>query len=140
MRTPGSQERSPAGARQAASPRDIPAVQCRPRCHDCCRSPAITAQEQARLAPRVALVQGRFVPLASRRGFRMVSRDGERCPLLGPGGCTIYADRPLVCRLFGATSGVMDLACPHGCGPADAGDTLTADEALRLCREAGANV
>ncbi|MGQ3066141.1 MAG: YkgJ family cysteine cluster protein, partial [Sphingopyxis sp.] len=113
---------------------------CRPWCHGCCRSRSITAQKQAGLAPRVALVQGRFVPLGSRRGFRMVSRDGERCPLLGPGGCTVYADRPLVCRLFGATSGVMDLACPHGCGPADAGDALAADEALRLRRAAGVDV
>lgn len=86
------------------------------------------------------MVQGRFVPLASRRGFIMVSRDSERCPLLGPGGCTVYADRPLVCRLFGATAGVMDLACPHGCGPADPGDTLTVDDALRLCRAGGMNV
>ena len=140
MRTTGSQARSPADAGPVPGPRDIPAVQCRPRCHDCCHSPAVTAQEQARLAPRVALVQGRFVPLASRRGFLMVSRDSERCPLLGPGGCTAYADRPLVCRLFGATAGVMDLACPHGCGPADAGDRLTTDEALRLCRAAGVNV
>ena len=43
----------------------------------------------------------------------------------------VYADRPLVCRLFGATSGVMNFVCPHGCDPVDA---LTADEALRLCR------
>ncbi|MBP8233303.1 MAG: YkgJ family cysteine cluster protein [Rhizorhabdus sp.] len=140
MRPTGSQARSPADARPLPGPREIPAAQCRPRCHDCCRSPAVTPQEHARLAPRVTMVQGRFVSLASRCGFVMVSRDSERCPLLGPGGCTVYADRPLVCRLFGATAGVMELACPHGCGPADAGDTLTADEALRLWRAAGANV
>lgn len=40
--------------RAGAGPRDIPAVRCRPGCHNCCRSPAATAQEYARLAPRVA--------------------------------------------------------------------------------------
>ena len=42
----------------------------------------------------------------------------EPCPLLDPdGGCRIYADRPLVCRLIGLgmqsrTGGVIDNACP----------------------------
>jgi Fe-S-cluster containining protein len=70
----------------------------------------------------------------------MVSHDSDRCPLLGPSCCTVYADRPLARRLFGATTGMVDLACPHGCGPADAGDTLTVDEVLRHCRAGGMNV
>ena len=36
------------------------------------------------------------------------------CPHLGDGGCAVYAERPVICRLFGTTS---RLACPHGRRP-----------------------
>jgi Fe-S-cluster containining protein len=32
------------------------------------------------------------------------------CPYLGAHGCQVYAERPLVCRLFGTTP---RLACPN---------------------------
>lgn len=37
------------------------------------------------------------------------------CPHLGEQGCQVYAERPLICRLFGTTS---RLACPNGKRPA----------------------
>ncbi|GAB7129184.1 hypothetical protein JCM19000A_36920 [Silvimonas sp. JCM 19000] len=37
------------------------------------------------------------------------------CVYLGADGCTVYAERPLICRLFGT---VPSLPCPHGLGPA----------------------
>ena len=33
---------------------------------------------------------------------------------LGPSGCTVYEERPLVCRWFGST---QRLPCPHGRRP-----------------------
>ena len=36
------------------------------------------------------------------------------CPHLGPTGCQVYAERPLICRLFGTTP---RLACPNGKRP-----------------------
>jgi len=36
------------------------------------------------------------------------------CPHLGEHGCQAYADRPLICRLFGTTP---RLACPNGKQP-----------------------
>lgn len=36
------------------------------------------------------------------------------CPHLGENGCQVYAERPLICRLFGTTPG---LACPNGQRP-----------------------
>ena len=36
------------------------------------------------------------------------------CPLLRHGRCTVYAQRPLVCRLWGVTE---SMECPHGCRP-----------------------
>jgi Fe-S-cluster containining protein len=37
------------------------------------------------------------------------------CPHLGASGCQVYAERPLICRLFGTTP---RLACPNGKRPA----------------------
>ena len=37
------------------------------------------------------------------------------CPHLGKTGCQVYAERPLICRLFGTTP---RLVCPHGKRPA----------------------
>lgn len=36
------------------------------------------------------------------------------CPHLGESGCQVYAERPLICRLFGTTP---RLACPNGRRP-----------------------
>jgi len=36
------------------------------------------------------------------------------CPHLGDKGCTVYAERPLICRLFGTTP---RLPCPNGNRP-----------------------
>jgi uncharacterized protein len=36
------------------------------------------------------------------------------CPHLGDQGCKVYAERPLICRIFGTTP---QLACPNGRRP-----------------------
>lgn len=36
------------------------------------------------------------------------------CPHLGDKGCQVYAERPLICRLYGTTP---RLACPNGKRP-----------------------
>ncbi|WP_245589227.1 zinc/iron-chelating domain-containing protein [Chitinimonas koreensis] len=47
------------------------------------------------------------------------------CPYLGKDGCTVYPDRPLICRLFGTTP---RLRCPNGCAPeAPVASALEAD-------------
>jgi hypothetical protein len=40
--------------------------------------------------------------------------DALSCPHLGEHGCRVYAERPLICRLFGTTP---RLACPNGKRP-----------------------
>jgi hypothetical protein len=35
---------------------------------------------------------------------------------LGPSGCTVYDERPLICRLFGTTK---TLPCPNGRAPVE---------------------
>jgi Fe-S-cluster containining protein len=36
--------------------------------------------------------------------------DDLRCVHLGPDGCEVYSERPLICRLFGTTPG---MPCPN---------------------------
>lgn len=47
------------------------------------------------------------------------------CPHLGKNGCSVYDDRPLICRLFGTTP---KLLCPHGKRPDEMIDPLIEDE------------
>lgn len=81
--------------------RHIPAFECLPGCHDCCGPVTASSVEMAELPVKSAA--------AHRRALADLS-----CPHLGAKGCTVYADRPLICRLFGTTS---ELPCPHGMRP-----------------------
>jgi hypothetical protein len=54
------------------------------------------------------------------------------CPALVDGRCSVYEDRPTVCRLWGATE---SMPCPHGCRP---DRPLSQDESHQLLRRAAA--
>jgi Fe-S-cluster containining protein len=51
------------------------------------------------------------------------------CPYLGNNGCQIYAERPLICRLFGTTP---RLTCPNGKRPSMMIDQKTEIEIHRF--------
>ncbi len=82
--------------------RQIPAFACLPGCHDCCGPVLASTDELARLPPASA----------ERHAAAIEHWD---CVHLGEQGCSVYDERPLVCRLFGTTP---RLPCPHGRGPA----------------------
>jgi Fe-S-cluster containining protein len=82
--------------------RRIPAFECVPGCHDCCGPVTASSEEMARLPEKSE--QAHAAALAELS-----------CPHLGGNGCQIYAERPLICRLFGTTP---RLACPNGKRPA----------------------
>jgi Fe-S-cluster containining protein len=92
----------------------LPTVQCKGLCHDSCTVVPASELEHRRInatgksiSPRMS---GRTVnSLRKARGA-----DGPpRCPALGPlNNCTIYEDRPFICRVFGVA---LDLLCEHGC-------------------------
>ncbi|MGH8108967.1 MAG: YkgJ family cysteine cluster protein [Arenimonas sp.] len=79
----------------------IPSFTCIVGCHDCCGPVTASSEEVARLP---------------------VKTDAEHdsalahynCVYLGQHGCEVYAERPLICRLFGTT---QRLACPNGKRP-----------------------
>ena len=79
----------------------IPAFACQPGCHDCCGPVTTSTEEMARLPVKNAAAHATALANFS-------------CPYLGAQGCEVYAERPLICRLFGTTP---RLACPNGKRP-----------------------
>ncbi len=79
----------------------IPTFVCKPGCHDCCGPVTTSSEEMARLPRKSGVEQAAALASLS-------------CPQLGENGCTVYAERPLICRLFGTTP---RLACPEGKRP-----------------------
>ena len=89
------------------------------RCSRCCVDKLIQVNpyEVARLARNVGTSTGEF----RRRftdGARLNQDDDGRCVFLGEQGCTVHADRPLVCRLFPlgrvvGEDGAVAFSIPH---------------------------
>jgi uncharacterized protein len=82
--------------------RHIPELKCEPGCHDCCGPVTASSEEMARLPVKSDLEHDTALAQWS-------------CPHLSERGCLVYAERPLICRLFGTTP---RLACPNGVLPA----------------------
>ena len=81
--------------------RQIPSFECVPGCHDCCGPVTTSPEEMSRLPRKTAAEQA-------------AAMDELNCVHLGPQGCQVYDQRPLICRLFGTTP---NLPCPRGQGP-----------------------
>lgn len=106
-------------ARLDALHASLPALECRGLCADSCHSHVDASDaERTRLYRRHGL------------DLDTPTADGA-CPALsrsfGSGRCTVHADRPTICRLWGTAA---SMPCPHGCTPAggrmDDRDTLQA--------------
>ncbi|QLG88919.1 YkgJ family cysteine cluster protein [Chitinibacter bivalviorum] len=79
----------------------IPSFACVEGCHDCC-GPVLTSSEEISRLP------------SKTKAERAAALAEYLCPHLGAKGCTVYAERPIICRLFGTTP---RLPCPHGRAP-----------------------
>jgi len=79
----------------------IPTFRCVVGCHDCCGPVTASSEEMARL------------PAIDEARHEAALADWS-CPYLGQHGCEVYAERPLICRLFGTTP---NLPCPNGKRP-----------------------
>lgn len=90
----------------------IPAFTCIKGCSDCCGLVPWSPEEFAKVADRVPA----GVTLLDMNGCVVPQRGTSgTCPFFDH-GCTVYADRPFLCRLFG-TAPEPRLTCPHGCHP-----------------------
>jgi len=88
----------------------IPEVNCKGLCSEACAFIKMSDFEQQRLDKKYGKADYLCNP----------------CPiLLIDGKCSIYKDRPFVCRMFGATK---RLPCPFGCKP----EEYIADKAAAL--------
>lgn len=79
----------------------IPTFRCIVGCHDCCGPVTASSEEVARLPVKTASEHERALSELS-------------CPYLGSSGCEVYAERPLICRLFGTSP---RMPCPNGMRP-----------------------
>lgn len=79
----------------------IPSFECKAGCHDCCGPVTASSEEMANLPVKTDAAHEAALA-------------GLNCPYLGINGCEVYAERPLICRLFGTTP---RLACPNGKRP-----------------------
>lgn len=80
----------------------LPTMACKGLCLDWCDGHIpMTARERARIRET-----GQRPP--------PVDQEGPCSALAADGGCSIYAVRPLICRLWGS---VENMTCPHGCVP-----------------------
>ncbi|WP_274683961.1 YkgJ family cysteine cluster protein [Vibrio aestuarianus] len=81
----------------------IPVFECVQGCHDCCRPVTTSSTEMSRL------------PVKSDAEHE-AALDEYNCVHLGPNGCEVYEERPLICRLFGTTP---RMPCPNNCRPVE---------------------
>ncbi|MFZ6769652.1 YkgJ family cysteine cluster protein [Undibacterium sp. Di26W] len=86
----------------------IPSFECIPGCHDCCGPVTTSSFEMSAL------------PVKSEAEHN-AALTNLSCPYLGNGGCEVYDERPLICRVFGTTPRLL---CPHGKRPAEMLDPL----------------
>lgn len=96
--------------------RQIPTFQCKPGCQDCCGPIVWTKAERERLISHLA-------GPATATTCEYILKEGT-------GRCAVYSERPVLCRLFGASE-VPLLRCPHGCKPAK---TLSIEETRQIMK------
>lgn len=84
--------------------RSLPRLDCKGLCHDSCGPVVATLAEEDRMhAKGIRPPHPRFDLACSK-----LSADKR---------CTIYEDRPLVCRLYGMVTEHDVMSCPYGCVP-----------------------
>jgi len=95
----------------------LPTVKCKGLCHQFCAAVPVYDVELVRLeraAKRKLPVLDVGTPDRNTNILTTNELQDPSCPLLLMRRCTVYSDRPLICRLFGVAEG---LPCPHGCEP-----------------------
>ncbi|AMO69715.1 hypothetical protein DOK_15539 [gamma proteobacterium BDW918] len=81
----------------------IPSFECVSGCHDCCGPVTTSSEEMSRLPVKTDAEHEAALSELS-------------CVHLGPKGCTVYGERPLICRLFGTTP---RMPCPNDRRPVE---------------------
>ncbi len=103
MLHPQSNRAQPLPIRRTGLDRQTPFSFSCMRCLQCCQSKKIQVNpyEIARLARNLGISTTQFIASYTTENGSFLKFDNEnRCIFLGPQGCRVHADRPLVCRLY----------------------------------------
>lgn len=95
----------------------LPSVDCKGLCWTTCSFINITPIEQLNIEENIGRpVETVLVPLVIGKGVTPIIKPvgDDKCPFLVMKRCSIYASRPLICRVYGTAEG---LPCRHGCTP-----------------------
>jgi Fe-S-cluster containining protein len=112
----------------------LPEVKCSGACHNACGFVPVSLREKQRLEQ---LTGKKFETVDSRETEPGIQRFGPdnrplaryRCSMLTEDGrCSVYDERPMICRLFGAAEGVE---C-HRCGLSACEKPLTLSEGIAM--------
>lgn len=87
--------------------RAVPTVNCRGLCAESCGPIDMAPAERARITDL-----GVTIPEPVDALDAIAAGGSPDCPALTDSRCSVYVDRPLICRLWGA---VESMPCPHGC-------------------------
>ena len=98
----------------------VPSVKCKGLCHKAC-GPIMASEAEVNMLREKGIEIG---------GIREDLSCDKLCQHSHQ--CTIYDDRPLICRLWGAVD-VDGMRCPFGCKPEE---WLSDSDGKRLLREA----
>ena len=109
--------------------RKIPQVECKGLCIDSCGPITMSKAEDDRLREC-----GVEIPPIAEAVAKIERGQDYFCPALKDGRCSVYEQRPTICRLWGATE---SMRCPHGCTPANALTQTQSHELLRLSEQVG---
>lgn len=85
----------------------VPKVDCKGLCTESCGPVPMSELEHARIR-----VRGVVIPVLSEALTAIKNGEAPTCPALQDGRCSVYAVRPLICRMWGA---VESMPCPYGC-------------------------
>jgi len=78
----------------------IPSMKCKKGCSDCCGPVPFSDEEWEKVKDK---------PRQKNNSLK--------CEFLIDNKCSIYEDRPYICRIFATTKNVPELECPHECKP-----------------------
>lgn len=106
-----------------------PLAACRKGCHHCCSMVTLVYRFEA---VRLAEVTGRkMTELPYRPHHQVINthrlQPPQPCPFIVAGGCSVYADRPLICRLHHSLANDAELCRPLPSGQTQAPEMYDPD-------------
>src|SRR5262245_66265757 len=95
-------------SRLAALYAELPHLECKRLCQDAC-SALVFRNRRMSVAEFSRATFGGLTPIPGGHPL-------DPCTFLRNGGCSIYNQRPLICRLWGLVD-MPDMQCSYGCEP-----------------------